>query len=106
MSQNPTPPQGGKKSKKVLQQEALVSPPWYPDARWHLRTLAVIYAVIITAYYAISSLLSTLPKPYHLRQIPIEMTPWLRPKAERHQPEDKLKAPPETPPAPSGVPKK
>ena len=68
-------------------------PAWFPDAAWHLRTLGIIYAALIVAYFVVSFLLKQLPKPYHIREIPPEMTPWLR-KGEKHLPEEKL-----TPPA-------
>lgn len=103
MSQNPQgaqPPREPKKSKKALAQEALVSPPWYPDAAWHLKTLGTIYFVLIFAYFAVSAALSTLPKPYHLRRIPMEMTPWLNPGGKVHLPEEKLKAPADPAPEP------
>ncbi|MEK7234860.1 MAG: hypothetical protein AAB268_13675 [Elusimicrobiota bacterium] len=96
MSQpNPQQPKTPKKSKKAAAQEMLISPPWFPDAQWHMRTLAVIYATLIVAYFAISHVLSRLPKPYHLRHIPMEMTPWLNPTGKLHLPEDQLKAPPD-----------
>lgn len=93
-SSQPNPSQP-KKSKKAAAQEALISPPWFPDAKWHLRTLGIIYAVLIVAYFGISHALSRLPKPYHLRRIPMEMTPWLNPGGKLHLPEDQLKAPPD-----------
>ncbi len=97
---NPQQSQQSKKAKKAAAQEALVTPPWYPDARWHARTLAVIYAILIVAYFGISHALSMLPKPYHLRRIPMEMTPWLNPGGKLHLPEEQLKAPPDdAPPA-------
>ncbi len=97
---NPQPPQQSKKSKKAAAQEALISPPWFPDAKWHARTLGIIYAILIVAYFGISHALSYLPKPYHLRQIPMEMTPWLNPGGKLHLPEEQLKAPPDdAPPA-------
>ncbi len=100
MSQpNPRPPQPPKKSKKAAAQEALISPPWFPDAKWHLRTLLLIYGVLIVAYLGISRVLSGLPKPYQLRRIPMEMTPWLNPGGKLHLPEEQLKAPPDDPPA-------
>lgn len=80
-----------------------VSPAWFPDARWHLRTLGIIYGVLIAFYFSVSALLAKLPRPYHLREIPIEMTPWLK-KGPIHLPEDQLKAPP--PPAPAKKKKK
>ena len=90
--QQPNPP---KKSKKAAAQEALISPPWFPDAKWHLRTLAVIYGVLIVAYLGISQALHRLPKPYRLRRIPMEMTPWLNPGGKLHLSETQLKAPPD-----------
>ncbi len=82
-----------------------VPPAWFPDAKWHLKTLGTIYAALICFYIVVSAALKTLPKPYHIRQIPIEMTPWLR-HGPKFLPEDELKAPPSdlsptpAPPAP------
>lgn len=95
----PQQPYQPKKSKKAAAQEALISPPWFPDAKWHVRTLAVIYAVLIVAYFGISHALSRLPKPYNLRRIPMEMTPWLNPGGKLHLSEEQLKAPPDDVPA-------
>ena len=81
-----------------------IPPAWQPDAAWHLRTLGVIYAALTLFYFGVTAVLSKLPKPYQLRNIPIEMTPWLAPGGKVHLPEDQLKAPappaaaPETPP--------
>lgn len=73
---------------------------WFPDARWHLRTLAIIYAGLAVLYLVVNALLSGLPKPYHLRKIPIEMTPWLNPGGKVHIPEEQLKAPARPPSSP------
>lgn len=100
MTQNPNQPLK-KQSKKAAAQEALISPPWFPDAKWHLRTLGMIYAFLIVAYLGVSSALSHLPKPYTLRRIPMEMTPWLNPGGKVHLTEDQLKAPPDDAPAPT-----
>jgi hypothetical protein len=81
-------------------------PAWFPDGIWHLKTLGVIYAVIIAAYYCISFALRTLPKPYNIRNIPIEVTPWLR-HGQKFIPEDQLQPPPDdlsTPPAAPAAP--
>lgn len=94
--QNPQGPQKHK-SKKALQAEIELAPPWFPDAKWHLRTLLSIYAVVTAAYFGISALLAKLPKPYHLRQIPMEMTPWLAKGGKVHLPEEQLKAPADPP---------
>lgn len=106
MSNQPDIPSGQPqkyKSKKAARQEALISPLWFPDAKWHLKTLAVIYAVLIIAYFAISSALSRLSKPYHLRRIPMEMTPWLNPGGKVHLPEEQLKAPAAVPELPTAL---
>lgn len=108
MSQDPNPPSPPKKlSKRQAQAQQLqeeLSPPWFPDAAWHLRTLGVIYAVLFAAYFGVSALLKRLPRPYLLRDIPPEMTPWLLPAGRRHLPEEELRAPesPTLPPQPEG----
>jgi hypothetical protein len=37
-----------------------------------------IYAFLVVAYLALTALLSRLPPPYGLRQIPKDITPWLK----------------------------
>lgn len=86
------------KACKKCSRDLTVPPAWFPDARWHVKTLGMIYAGLIVFYFGVSFMLKTLPRPYHLRQIPPEMTPWLkRPGILKHLPEDQLKAPPVTP---------
>jgi uncharacterized membrane protein YvbJ len=51
---------------------------WRPDWKWHLRTLAIIYAILCVAFLGISRFLSKVPEPYRMRDIPKEMTPWLK----------------------------
>ncbi len=80
------------KACKKCGRDLSVAPAWFPDARWHLKTLAVIYACLIVLYFGVSALLRKLPKPYQMRHIPIEMTPWLR-SGPKHLPEADLKAP-------------
>jgi hypothetical protein len=53
-------------------------PLWRPDWRWHLRTLGVIYAALVAVYFALSLFLSRVPEPYRMRDVPPEMTPWLK----------------------------
>ena len=69
-----------------------IPPAWFPDARWHLKTLGMIYLALTIFYFGVSYFLKSLPRPYHIRAIPIEMTPWLR-KGPKFLPEDELKAP-------------
>lgn len=79
-----------------------LSPPaWFPDARWHAKTLGLIYACLVLLYLGVTTVLSSLPKPYHLRKIPGEMTPWLNPGGKVHLPEERLKAPPRLEAAPA-----
>jgi len=81
------------KACKKCSRDLTIPPTWFPDAQWHLRTLGVIYAVVIVFYFGVTAALKTLPRPYNIRKIPIEMTPWLR-HGEKFLPEDQLKAPP------------
>ena len=67
---------------------------WQPDAAWHLKALGTIYVALTLFYFGATAVLSKLPKPYQLRNIPVEMTPWLAPGGKVHLSEDQLKAPP------------
>lgn len=53
-------------------------PAWFPDFAWHARTLGVLYVLITVFYFGVSFALRHLPKPYHIRTIPAELTPWLK----------------------------
>ncbi len=57
---------------------AAVEPTWQPTWRWHAKVLAVIYVVLTGAYFAVSSFLSRVPPPYKLREVPKEITPWMK----------------------------
>lgn len=101
-NQSSSQPPSKKLSKKQAQAQQIqeeLSPPWFPDAAWHLKTLAVIYAVLVVAYFGVTALLKTLPRPYHLRDVAPEMTPWLAPGGKQHLPEEELRSP-ETPTLP------
>ena len=92
----------GLKTCRKCGRDLTVPPAWLPDARWHLKTLAIIYTGLTVIYFGVTGALSKLPKPYHLRDIPVEMTPWLAKGGRVHLPEDRLKAPARTPaPAPA-----
>jgi len=54
-----------------------VPPAWFPDWRWHTRTLGLIYACLIVFYFVTTFALRRLPKPYHIRKVPADLTPWL-----------------------------
>jgi len=51
---------------------------WRPDWRWHLRALLFIYIFLVVVYFALSLFLSKVPEPFKMRDIPKEMTPWLK----------------------------
>jgi hypothetical protein len=51
---------------------------WRPTLRWHLKTLGGIYLALILFYAALTAFLSRVPPPYKLRDIPQEVTPWLK----------------------------
>jgi hypothetical protein len=53
---------------------------WSPTKQWHLKTLAVIYAGLIILYFVLNWLL----KPY-MREIPPEVTPWLKKAQKIHK---------------------
>ena len=46
---------------------------WRPTWKWHLKTLGIIYVVLIFVLFAANIIL----KPY-LRQIPKDITPWMK----------------------------
>ncbi|MFH1369270.1 MAG: zinc-ribbon domain-containing protein [Elusimicrobiota bacterium] len=47
-------------------------PLWRPTWRWHLKTLMIIYGILIVVFFTLNALL----KPY-MRKIPDDITPWL-----------------------------
>ncbi|HRY29357.1 MAG TPA: zinc ribbon domain-containing protein [Elusimicrobiota bacterium] len=51
---------------------------WKPDWRWHAKALLVIYVSLTVIYFVLSLVLSKVPEPYRMRDIPKEMTPWLK----------------------------
>lgn len=66
------------KTCKKCSRDLAMPPAWFPDWRWHMRTLSVIYAAIIVLYLVTSFTLRQLPEPYQIRKIPSELTPWLK----------------------------
>jgi len=54
-------------------------PVWFPDWKWHLKTLSWIYISGTVFFFLLSWALHKLPPPYDQRAIPAEMTPWLNP---------------------------
>jgi len=51
---------------------------WTPSWAWHGKVLAAIYLGLTVAYFAISTFLSKIPEPYRMRQVPKEVTPWIK----------------------------
>jgi len=54
---------------------------WKPTLRWHLATLSIIFTVLIALFFSLNFVL----KPY-LRQIPKDITPWLKDVPKQQQP--------------------
>jgi hypothetical protein len=63
------------KSCKKCGQNLQLPPLWRPTWAWHRKSLLIIYAVIIVAYFALKIWL----KPY-IRTLPSDITPWMHPK--------------------------
>jgi len=57
-----------RKCGKSLQLEPL----WQPTWNWHMKTLGIIYAIVLVLFFVLKGLL----KPY-VRHLPPEVTPWL-----------------------------
>jgi len=55
-----------------------LAPLWRPSWKWHLKVLGTIYVVLIAAYFGISQFLSRIPPPYRMREVPKDITPWLK----------------------------
>ena len=55
-----------------------LDPVWQPDWRWHMRVLGAIYVALVIGYFAISTFLTRVPEPYRMREIPKDITPWLK----------------------------
>jgi hypothetical protein len=55
-----------------------LAPLWTPTWRWHAKVLGAIYVSLIVAYFAISQFLSRIPEPYKMRDVPQDVTPWLK----------------------------
>lgn len=53
--------------------EMVQIPLWKPTWQWHAKTLVVIYVALIALFFTLNHAL----KPY-LRQIPSDITPWLK----------------------------
>ena len=51
---------------------------WQPSWKWHFKVLGVIYAILVVAYFGISQFLSRIPEPYRMREVPKDITPWLK----------------------------
>ncbi|PIS47761.1 MAG: hypothetical protein COT17_01815 [Elusimicrobia bacterium CG08_land_8_20_14_0_20_51_18] len=64
---------------KKCGKDLTLPPAWFPDTKWHLKTLSVIYLILIIGFFAASHFLHKVPPPYDQRIIAPEMTPWLYP---------------------------
>jgi hypothetical protein len=79
MSKPKPPPQNPAPAQKAAVPPVAPAPAlWRPDWRWHVKTLAVIYVGLAVVYFIVTALLSRAPAPYGLREIPQDITPWLK----------------------------
>ena len=53
-------------------------PIWRPTWQWHIKAISIIYAVVIIVYFVSILVIKRLPHPYNQREIPEEMTPWIK----------------------------
>lgn len=77
----PNTPQATKDNRKPAPPPAAavaMEPSWKPTFQWHGKVLIGIYMVLIVAYFAVSAFLKKVPPPYRLREIPKEITPWMK----------------------------
>ena len=59
----------------------IVEPPlWRPSWKWHARTLLVIYVLLLIMFFLVNHIM----KPY-MRQIPKDITPWLKDVPQQQQ---------------------
>ena len=89
---------------KKCGRDLTLPPAWFPDWRWHVRTLAAIYAALIVLFFTAKWLLRKLPPPYDIRDIPAEMTPWLKNRAPSGTDSSKASAPSPDPYKQMGLP--
>jgi len=69
----------GTKICKKCDRDLTLPPAWFPGWKWHVKTLSIIYLVLIAFFFTAKHYLAKLPPPYNIRTIPSEMTPWLYP---------------------------
>jgi len=50
----------------------IITPIWKPTWKWHLKTLIIIYVILIVVFFTLNFIL----KPY-MRKLPSDITPWL-----------------------------
>jgi uncharacterized membrane protein YvbJ len=77
----PAPAGSGTKQTPPVQSSSVEEPSgpfWQPDRKWHLKALLSIYAALVVIFFVVSLFLSKVPEPYRMRDIPKEMTPWLK----------------------------
>jgi len=68
----------GSKSCRKCGTDLQLEPMWRPTWKWHLKVLAAIYVVLISVYFVISAFLKKVPPPYRMRDVPMDVTPWLK----------------------------
>ncbi len=64
--------------KCVAPEPVINEPMWTADVEMARDDVGGIYVCLTVAYFAASTFLSRVPPPYKLREIPKDLTPWLK----------------------------
>jgi len=49
-----------------------IKPVWVPGWQWHVKTLSIIFAVLIVLFFSLNAVFKK-----YMRQLPKDVTPWL-----------------------------
>jgi len=53
--------------------QLIIKPVWLPTWKWHLKTLAIIFTILVILFFTFNALFKQ-----YMRKIPTEITPWLK----------------------------
>lgn len=68
----------GLKACKKCNTLLVIEPLWTPDWQTHRKMLIWIFSTLLVVFFGLKLILHKLPDPYRIRQIPLEVTPWLK----------------------------
>jgi hypothetical protein len=64
--------------KNVYYSDTTAEPFWKPDWKWHAKALGIIFVFLCIVFVALNAFLSRVPEPYRMRDVPQDVTPWLK----------------------------